>query len=54
MAAEFDQELFKHLKAGLQELTDAEKRALFLIWRYPNMPVRMLPTMDDGEPSGSV
>src|SRR5690348_15684947 len=54
MAEEFDQELSKCLKAGLEGLTDAERRALVSIWRYPNIPVRILPTMVGDEPGGSV
>jgi len=51
---EFDQELFRCLKAELEELTEAERRALVSIWRYPNVPVKILPTMIGDGPGGSV
>ena len=38
MAEEFDQELFRRLKARLAGLTEAERRALVSIWRYRNIP----------------
>lgn len=54
MAEKIDQEFFRCLKAGLEGLTEAERRALVSIWRYPNVPVKILPTMVGGEPGGSV
>jgi hypothetical protein len=54
MAEEFDRELFTRLKAGLAVLTEAERLALVSIWRYPNIPVKILPTMVGDEPGGSV
>lgn len=54
MTEEFDQELFSYMKAGLEGLTEAEGRAPVLIWRYPNIPAKILPTMIGDEPSGSV
>lgn len=54
MAEKIDQELFRSLKAGLEGLTEAERRALVSIWRYPNIPVKILPTMAGDEPGGSV
>ncbi len=50
----FDNELYRALKAGLAELTEPQKRALRLIWRYPNVPVYDLPTKNGGKPSGDV
>ncbi|WP_316205339.1 HNH endonuclease [Bradyrhizobium sp. SZCCHNS3004] len=49
-----DQELSRCLKAGLKALTRAERQALVSIWRYPNIPVKILPTMVGDEPGGSV
>ncbi|WP_316184615.1 HNH endonuclease [Bradyrhizobium sp. SZCCHNRI1003] len=42
------------LKSGLQELTDAERRTLELIWRHPNVPAIRLPAMAGKKPGGSV
>ncbi|WP_257168735.1 HNH endonuclease [Bradyrhizobium sp. SRS-191] len=54
MTEDFDEELFRCLKAGLEELTEAERRALVLIWRHPNIPVKILPTIIGNGPGGSV
>jgi hypothetical protein len=54
MASGFDRELFKCLKTGLSNLTEHQKRALVLIWRYPNVPAMHLPAMIGEEPGGLV
>jgi hypothetical protein len=50
----FDQALFRALKLGFADLTESERKALRLIWRYPNVPVFKLPTKDGGTASGLV
>lgn len=54
MAQDFDQELFRCLRTGLEALTEAERRDLDLIWRHPNVPAKLLPTIIGSKPGGSV
>ena len=50
----FDKDLFRSLKVGLKDLTEPERRALQLIWRYPNMPLKYLPTKMNRKPSNDI
>lgn len=50
----FDRELFAALKRGLADLSESDRKTLKLIWRYPGVPVRLLPTKIGQRPSGAV
>lgn len=50
----FDRELFIALRRGLADLSESNQQALNLIWRYPGVPVHLLPTKIGDRPSGAV
>jgi hypothetical protein len=50
----FDNDLFRSLKAGLKDLTESERQTLQLLWRYPNMPLKYLPTKIKRKPSNDI